>query len=216
MADAPRLAATKPVSSRLSRGDQAELQWFFGRGQTAFERSTMGGILDRSQVYDLNAIREMYSKNGERSPYPHGPITARPTAELQSPPSHEPDDKALTRYARVSRRLIAMEKEWRLGVVVLETFFGDVGARWADSDQKRLFALYPLTLSGKRLLKADAKRHPDRLAMPDHERIGVLALLERKPGQSKQARRVLLMQCEKQATALLSEAGRVWNSVKHA
>ena len=214
MADAPRLEAVKAISSKMSRGDQGELQWFFGRGQVAFERSTMGGMLDRANTFNLTAIREIYRERGERSPDPHSPITARPTAEVRAPSGHVPDDNVLTRYAQVSRRLMAMEKEWRAGVVVLEAFYGDVGARWADTQERRLFSLYSLTRSGKRLLKADAEKYPTRVAMADHERLGVLSHLERMPGQSKLARRLLLRKCETQSLALLAEAGRLWNGVK--
>lgn len=214
MADAPKFAAVKAISSKMTREDQGEVQWFFGRGQVEFERSTMGSMLERAKTFNLFAIREMYKKNGERSPDPHGPETARPTAEVHEIVGHEPDHAALTMYARVSRRLMKMEREWRVGVVVLETFYGDVGARWADSREKRLFSLYSLTIAGKQLLKADAVKYPNRVVMPDHERLGVLSALERMPGQSKLARKMLLRKCEPQSLALLAEAGRLWNQVK--
>ena len=209
-----KVSAVKTVSSKLSTADQGSLQWFFGRGQVAFERSTMGGMLERANTFNLHAIRERNKANGGESIDPHGPITARPTAEVRAPSGHVPDDNVLTQYARVSRRLLAVERAWPTGAVVLERFFGDTGARWADSDEKRLFALYPLTRAGQKLLKADAKAHPDRVEMRDDERIGVLSALEKMPTQSKRTRRLLLMSCEKQAVALLAEAGRLWNQVK--
>lgn len=208
-----KVTAVKVVSSKLSRTDQGELQWFFGRGQVAFERSTMGGMLERAHTFNLQTIRERNKANGGESVDPHGPITARPTAEVRAAPGHVPDDVALDTYARVSRRLLAVEREWWLAAVVLERFFGDTGARWADSDEKRIFALYPLTRAGGKLLRVDAKAHPDRVEMRDDERIGVLSALEKMPTQSKRTRRLLLMSCEKQAVALLAEAGRLWNQV---
>ena len=100
-----KASAVKVASSKLTLADQGSLQWFFGRGQVIFEGSMMGGMLERAHMFHLQEIREMYKKNGERSPDPHGHETARPTAEVREASGHVPDDKMLIDYAWISRVL---------------------------------------------------------------------------------------------------------------
>ena len=95
--------------------------------------------------------------------------------------------------------------------MVLEAFFGDVGARCGSTRNTRMMSIYPLTLSGRKLLKMTYNAQVD---LSDHERLGVQAELERMPGQSKLRRKLLLRKADVEAIAMLREAGRVWNSAR--
>ena len=70
--------------AKLSLHDQGELQWYFSRGQIAFQRSPFGGTLERASLYNPWSVWEAMKKNGQdpEEIYPDGPITARPTAEV--------------------------------------------------------------------------------------------------------------------------------------
>lgn len=209
-------ASVRSDSPRIPEHEKALLEWFFSYGQTAFERSTMGPMLDRAETYSLEAAMTAMQVRGEDiSPlHPTKPVTARPTAEVKNVSGYVPDNKTLEKYATVSRRLAMVEREWPVAAAALEYYFGDVGFRSGDTDHGRMLSLYTLTASGKKLIEL-SKRQTEKdsvtLHLSDHERMAVQADLERIPGQSKLKRKMLLRAADREAIELLREAGRIWN-----
>lgn len=95
--------------------------------------------------------------------------TAIPVTKADNGGGVLPDDSALTRFAITSRRLSSVKSRSPALYSALECYYGDVGSRWGREDFGRLFALYALTPSGKKLArwsepKADGK--PDAKASP--------------------------------------------------
>ncbi len=114
-----------------------------------------------------------------------------------------PNDEALTRFAVMSRRVSLMP---RTAAIIFAAYFGDAGARWAPTGNGRLFALYPLTEAGQKLLKS--VQSEGDLDLPPHERLGVLVELDRL--QPKGNRRALLNAAASQALELLEAASMSW------
>lgn len=81
------------------------------------------------------------------------PITACPVTTRQESARGAPDDHILSKFAVISRRLSLVRAQRVVWFQALEAFYGDSGQRWAIEDQGRLFALYALTRSGKKLAR---------------------------------------------------------------
>ena len=189
--------------------DEANLTWFYSTGQTLFERSPIGGMLERAEVF--------------HQPYrTAGSISAKPTAEYRNVAVHAPDDKALTKYGDISRLLMLLEGKSALACAVIEALYGDLGARWAPTKHGRIAALYHLTEAGKRLLECDdrervAKKQPPATLAPhlrmaneiEPARTGATVSRER-----SERRRAGLMRAERQAVVMRAEAFGAWNAVR--
>jgi hypothetical protein len=189
--------------------DEANLTWFYGKGQTLFERSPLGGMLDRAEAF--------------HQPYcSRGAISARPTAEYRNVVVHAPDNKALEMYGAISRMLMLLERRSALCCAVLEALYGDLGARWAPTRVGRLAAVYHLTEAGRRLLEADdrervAKKQPPATLAPHLRMANELEGPRDGKSVSRERadrRRVGLMRCERQAMELRAQACASWNAVK--
>lgn len=142
-----------PAARRLTAGDQALLQWFLGQGAVQFERTTMGSQLDRAELFSRHHAQEASLARGDGSIYPKGEITAQPTAEVRAVSGVAPDDEALQRYARASRRLLAVERIDARSADVLRVYYGDEGAVWGGKEARgRMFALYRFTDAGQKIL----------------------------------------------------------------
>jgi len=143
------------------------------------------------------------------------PVTASPVTAPDSSSGVMPDDTALTRFAITSRRLAAVYNRSPALFVALECYYGDVGARWGREDFGRLFALYALTPSGKKLSRwGEAKKGQSALdiTLTAQERVGVQAVLEKT--QPKRERTVLLLAANHQAQELYARAAGAWNTVQ--
>jgi hypothetical protein len=133
-----------------------DLAWFFGLGQTAFERSTTGPMLERAKLYASAGERVW---NGEQFDVVESglirfaEISARPTAELHAPGGYEPSLTDLERYARVSRALMLVERASRVHAQALEYYYGDLGEGWAKTKRGRLGSVYHLVPAGLRVLE---------------------------------------------------------------
>lgn len=188
--------------------DEANLTWFYGKGQTLFERSPLGGMLARAE-----AFHQPYHATAS--------ISARPTAEYRNVVVNAPDNKALELYGKISRSLMLLERRSALACAVFEALYGDLGARWAPTRVGRIAALYHLTEAGRRMLEADdrervAKKQPPAALAP-HLRMA--NELEQRAGatmgrERAERRRIGLMRCERQAMELRAEACSGWNAVK--
>lgn len=158
------------MTTRLSPRDESDLLWFFSRGMISFERSTIGSMLERSELFSVRAYpeqRRIYDEAGRCIGFESG-ITARPTAELRAAGGYVPDDDVLTRFAHVSAVLKRVERRSPLAAAVFECFYGDLGERWAllSTDYGRLGALFHLTDKGKELLREEQEQRRRQLVGP--------------------------------------------------
>jgi hypothetical protein len=205
-------AAPKPVP-RYSIRDEADLLWYHGIGQTAFERSTFGGMLDRAAQFDMkHAWPQVAVLNaaGTVIGYESG-ITARPTAEQREVSGYVPDDAALTRYAHVSSIMMRVERQEALAAVVIACLFGDSGQRWAGTDHGRNGSLYHLTTKGRALIDA-ADKAPGAIQLTTEARIESICIANKV--QPKPDRSAVLAVCARQATELERRSRVVWHEVK--
>jgi len=206
-------AKPKPVPPYSLR-DETDLLWYHGQGQTAFERSTMGGMLERAQQFGMDKMvwpREPVLNAAGATIGWESAITARPTAETKSISGYVPDDQALTRYAHVSSLMLLVERSDRLAATVIGLFFGELGNRWAlgTTGHGRHGSLYHLTAKGQALVAATSA---DAIQMAPHARIEVLAITNK--AQPKEARSEALAVCMRQAERLEQQARAVWHEVR--
>lgn len=136
-------------------------------------------------------------------------LTARPRPAQREELRTEPEDWALCRYARVSRRLDQLPDEI---VNVLRLYYGDIGTRWASEREGRLLALYALTAPGKKLARRGvSKRDADALeglgVRPDES---VVSQANAQRANPDTTRGRLLLEARGQAKRLLADAARVW------
>lgn len=224
------LKAAQPQRATIALGDEADLEWYFGPGQSAFERSTFGAMLEACErasftttkcarcdgdgvldVGSLSVAKWCPACGGtgyreRRARHDRGPVTAQPTAEDKGGRGYTPTEHALERYAAVSRRLDRVESQH---VEVLAAYYGDTGARWGRTRHGRVFAVYALTPAGHKLVRmAMLGSGTDGVHLSASERIGVQAELEKT--QPKQQRRALLDAADRQARELVDAASVAW------
>ena len=207
MTEAKRVA---PYSIR----DEVDLLWFHGQGQTAFERSTFGGMLDRaaSMAVEYQWPKEPVLNAAGAVIGWESAITAWPTAELRPHGGYEPDIATAQRSARVSKVMMRVERSDALAATVIACLFGDSGQRWADKDigHGRNGALYHLTAKGKAIITAAANR-PGALELTAQQRIENECIGNKtKPKPELTA---ALAVCARQAEDLERRARGVWHSV---
>lgn len=81
------------------------------------------------------------------------PQSACPTQGAQENGRAAPDDEILSKFAITSRRLSRLRARRVIWYEALQAYYGDVGAHWAVTERGRIFALYALTPSGKKLAR---------------------------------------------------------------
>jgi hypothetical protein len=195
--------------------DAFELEWFFSRGQIAFERSNFGSMLARQDMYSIARcyrpeMRPVYDKQGHVIGHERG-ITARPTAELRAPAGYTPDSDTLTRYAHVSALLKRMPHAQHKA---LEALYGDLGQRWAGNERfGRYGALFHLTVKGRKLIEA-ARTAKGALELTDEQRIEVLCAVQRVQPTADRAQALAV--CLAQSQALAAQANAGWLVQKSA
>ena len=202
----------KPVP-RYSMRDEIDLLWFHGIGQTAFERSTFGGMLDRASQFDLKLTwpREaVLGKSGAVIGY-ESAITARPTAEQREVSGYVPDDSALTRYAHISSIMMRVERQDAVAAAVIACLFGDSGQRWAGTEHGRNGSVYHLTSKGSALIEA-ADKVPGAIQLTSSQRIESICIANKV--QPKPDRSTALAVCARQAAELERRSRVVWHEVK--
>lgn len=177
----------RPQRIGIAPRHESELRWFFGEGQTAVDGgSTFGSMLARAELFSRHAAQTyahahgytihpspeaVRGKSGAVIGYRDGETVAI-TAEVRAPGGYTPDDEDLEKYARVSRRLLAMRRQHGPALAVaLECYYGPLGERWRAGPEAMLAArssdpskspgavaaLYHLTPAGQRLLDAEAR-----------------------------------------------------------
>lgn len=178
---------------------EGDLIWYFAEGSRMFSRSTFGGMLDRAELYGFDS-------EGRRIPRPEwNAWNVVPVAHHAEEPSFTPDDYALMRLGRVSRRLQRLGRD---DAVVIQAYYGDIGARWSRTKAGRIFALYALTEAGQAYCTEAARTDPEYVR-PD-ERIGRLADLQRRKPEGRRRRQ--LAQMSEQAAELLVRASDAWRA----
>jgi hypothetical protein len=123
---------------------------------------------------------------------------------------YEPDDGALRRYAKVSRRLSRLENQDRASAAVLQAYYGVDGLRWGGTDHGRLTALIPMTRAGARLLEHEE----NALGLGVRELFANFMLdqsRKRSAGQKES-----LMHATAEAGQLYVRACRAWNTTGSA
>jgi len=158
------------------------------------------------------------------------PITAKRTQKDDEGGGVIGDDSGLTNFAITSRRMDVIKKRSAALFAAGEAFYGDTGARWALTENGRIFALYHLTNAGKRLARWDGQKkkqkgqppptkkqtRAERLAadsvhLTAQERIGVQAAIEKR--QPNSDRRKLLAEAHDQAVDLYRRFCSAWLTV---
>lgn len=201
----------------LTQHDAQELEWFFSRGQTAFERSNFGGMLERAELYSVAAqnqasLQDICDDDGNVIARVRH-VTARPTAELREMAGYVPDNETLQRYAHISAMLKQVEHASPLLAKVLELLFGDHGQRWAPSEPfGRLGALFHVTAKGRQML-CEARKAPHAIDISDTRRMEVLATVHSVQPNAERAQSFAY--CLQQAKTLEERALALWNSIKH-
>ena len=213
-ASEPRVARKAPNPMPLR--DELELEWYFSRGQIAFERSTFGGMLERAYLMSDTYKRKIaevpvLDKRGEVIGYERA-ISARPTAELRQATGYVPDLDTLQRYAHVSRILKNVSARSRAAEYTLECLYGDLGQRWVGSElYGRLGALFHLTTKGRQILD-EARAVPGAIDVTDVKRMETLVtvqLVQPKPDRAQQ-----FAYCFAQAEAMAQRARQAWAQAK--
>lgn len=214
--DAKRRRAN--VDAELPMADQASLSWFLSHGLAAFERSTMGPMLDHARLYGHGSIKcggcrgQGIRQNGDWCDKCKGtgafPVELDrrnrspeelPVNETQgSGGGYVPDDTIMTRYAVVSRRLSNMSPLRR---EALQAHQGPQGDRCSLEPGHRLIAVYPLVPAGKKLIRLA----PEQLDDTDRER----APYAEWPSYERAFR-----QCEWQKTKPLGQRGALIESAE--
>lgn len=216
--------------TRLSPRDESDLIWFYSRGSCSFERSTLGPMLERSELFSVQQYpgqRRVLDAAGRCIGF-ESAITARPTAELRAPGGYVPDDDVLTRYAHVSAVLKRVERESPRAASVFECLYGDLGERWAllSTDYGRIGALFHLTDKGRELLRLEAeqrrraleatrtgrKKKKSAAAMLHVTEVGRMENLVHQCNAA--GRREVLARCCVQARELERDARGVWSLVR--
>jgi hypothetical protein len=192
----------------MNRRDEDLLIWFYEEGIGAFSRSPFGVALERQAAL-------AYGEDGRRIPKATAWTHAADVAHRHRPgeASYMPDETLLLRAASVSRRLRRVAAADPRAEQTLEVYYGFIGARWARSTEGRVFALYPLTEAGARLVLDDIGAHRDAAALP-HERIAHALCAQR--ASPSQERRELLARMRTQAERRLLESWRVWRETEAA
>jgi len=217
----------------MSPQDERDLIWFLGYGQTIFEGSTWGDMVERAHAYAYGAVRcnschgygfiqkgmitceecngmgfvPRKARNTDPDTW-----TARPTHGRGGEASYVPDEQDLSRWAVASRALERVGKVDREAADALTAYYGDHGTRWEPTGLGRIFAIYPLTYAGAKLLAASQARGTTEARLSADEILGVEADLQRQ--QDNDVRRTRLDRAKVEALALYHRGVRVWNENK--
>jgi hypothetical protein len=231
----PRLELVR--SKQLDLRDQRLLEWFFGYGQSVFQRSTFSDMVEQLHDYMYGQGKQCrlckgvgFTSYGDdklcglcnglgHTPKRHpnsdpDTWTVKPKKLSFSEPSYMPEHDDLARFAQASRAIRRVDEADPLSVSVLAAYWGNLGARWDATDRGRLFAVFSLTDAGDELItrwQERAKRDPSMfLRMADI--IGAEASIQIR--QPTPERGKLLARAEEEATKMYDKAVDVWESCK--
>lgn len=200
--------------------DEVRLDWFFGRGQTMFAKSTTGTLLERAQMYNVPVpmTQERWEAMRDRRPNepPVGELTVRSTATVRESHVVVPPEDDLAKYAWVAHRLARLELIEPGAVQVLAAYYGDLGARWGCTDMGRLFAVLPLTSAGREILRRNdervARREIPDLGLIPTEKLRNEVILQRVRPRPAMGR--LIDRARRQALSLHQVSCNLWVQVR--
>jgi hypothetical protein len=216
----------------ISWQDESALTWYFGVGQTRFERSTTGPMLAHAEMFgqagelrycERAAGYELQAERIRRAPaawasvcdgaivYSGCEVTARPTAEVREASGYLPELKDMERHAEVGGVLRVVARRCPIAWYALQAYYGDLAADWQRTLPKpgKIGALYHITEAGRRLLQdsaAEALKRGQPIASSPARRLQNECAMAKKSERT----RVRLMQCERQALLLRAEAFAAW------
>ena len=211
---------SSPDTRGFTSRDEADLNWFFSFGQSCFERSTFGAMIDAAKHFghtqDGNRVDTMRQVEARVWRYRQGlcsgssqlvDVAEDPSLDAQvtqqkrgGEPGYEPNDYALRRYAIVSRRLSKLTQQ---AYLALMGFYGLQAGRWETHPLGKLVCVVVLTSAGRRLLDNRRRRLPDDEGRPEQCFAGEYELEQQKRDD---IRRALLGKAERQALQLVSDA----------
>jgi hypothetical protein len=228
--------ARRTIDERMPRSDGAALSWHFSTGSAAFERSTMGPMLDHASLFAFGKVGPFRCRKCDYGVIPDGRWCLRcqgtgfiltvierrqrtddemPVNETMSGSGgYTPDDEVMARFAVVSRRLGLLPVRLRQA---LESYHGPHGDRCSDAQAWRLVALYPLTPAGQRLVKlalevGDDETRERYRTEPTYER--AFRQVAAQKTNPKPQRGALIEAAEEQSTELYTEACDRWLDLK--
>lgn len=157
--------------SRFTPHDEALLSFYFA-AYSLFQRSPMGTQLDRASTLAFDSEKHRVEKTASWHWQPPGsPAPKMHLTSQHNEPAYTIDDESLLRFAEASRKLAGVSKQHK---EVLERYYGDIGAVWAQQGvdrfdaQRRLVhkgcgpgsiaALYALTSTGGKFLRRERKK----------------------------------------------------------
>lgn len=189
-----------------------DLTWYFEHGIPSFERSALGAMLERAELYrvprmyDRERVLASFARRPNEPP-PH-PVTARPTREVHACEREEPTRALLVRYGLVNRRLATVARIDPQAARALALAFGADGAEWARHARGRCVALFRLVPAGEALL-ARSKRVPG-IPLSDAQRIRVQVVIDHETRGRDKVRRQLIAAAMREANELLTRALCLW------
>lgn len=238
------MAKLKKELAEMPNNEAADLTWFFGPGSVKFERSTCGSMLEAMERDSCESKKCSQCKgqgilgigmdvtetgygdycsrcNGTgslpvASKRSKNVLTARPKSQSGGGYGKTPNDKTLTRYASISRRINRLQETDPESVQVLAAFYGNAGTRWAQTEgYSRVFPVLVLTQAGRTILKRSWTSATLQMydSIPDvpqdaHEQLGQLHLVNKV--QPDGARSKLFAEAFLQGERLLNTATENW------
>jgi hypothetical protein len=194
---------------------QSDLEFALGAGAAIVERSTLGAMLERSQLY-------AFAGKHRKDPAPV-PIPRRSDGQMVIKRTHdEPSvDVDLLTLARIGRGHKLLDLVWRVSPLarkVLVAYHGERGARWGremrDDNSggagNRDLAIYPLTEMGVKWVAALRSKFPlSGALMADEVLANEYAMAKRKRDDIRTHR---LSRCAIEARALIGYAHEILES----
>lgn len=207
-----------------------DLKWFHGPGQSAFERSPMGSMLDRAKTYDnadaYHQMRRDHNLKRRRminDPYATETPMCFPdvlqfdaisTSEVRPAPSSDVDDKDLQMFARASRGLKRLGIVCPHGPEVMRGRYGEEHDAWLACGFMIGWS-YAMTDSGRALIKRiraeAANGNKAKLSLTDAELLS--NDFKRAEHIKDNDRLILFGQADGEGRRLLDDVVDVWRAL---
>lgn len=138
--------------SKLDFKDENLIIWALGDGITRFIRSSMGPQLEWAEKYHIRLPRLAWNEIAPEY------MTVKEESWASS--TDVPNHKELTAFAIVTRWMDRLYKAHKNSWIAANLYYGDKGCYWARQKEGRDISLYPMTVTGRKILKKDVELHP--------------------------------------------------------